>query len=173
MERNTTDMPLFDTVSLFHTDQYVSLEQHKEPAFSAPLRRVPLRGNACVPLWDPYGGEMYPVVRTGDRCARFSLLARTKTNTDRMGPSWVMSPVSGYVEELRTVSHPLLGRTFCAVIRPDSDVAPLSTTPHSLHAMTEEGVLRAIHQAGIIDEFDREPLAKKIAEAKAKGVREV
>ncbi|MBQ5544856.1 MAG: 4Fe-4S dicluster domain-containing protein [Clostridia bacterium] len=173
MERNTTDMPLFDTVSLFHTDKYVSLEQHKEPAFSAPLRRVPLRGNANVPLWDPYGGEMYPVVRPGDRCARFSLLARTKTGADRMGPSWVMSPVSGYVEELRTVSHPLLGRVFCAVIRPDSDVAPLSTTPHSLHAMTEEGVLRAIHQAGIIDEFDRAPLAKKIAEAKAKGVREV
>lgn len=167
------DLSLFDNISLFHTGKYVSLEQHKEPAFSAPLHSVPLRGKAYVPLWDPYGEHMYPVAREGDRCARFSLLARTKKNANQMGPSWVMSPVSGFVEELRTISHPLLGRTFCAVIRPDSSVPSLPTTSHSLNAMTENGVLRAIHQAGIIDEFDRTPLAEKILEAKEQGVREV
>lgn len=167
------DTSLFDHVSLFNTGKYVNLEQHKEPAFSAPLHSVPLRGKACVPLYDPYGGHMYPVAREGDRCAKFSLLARTKSQPNRIGPSWLMSPVSGYVEQIKTIDHPLLGRTFCAVIAPDSSIPPLSTTEHHLNAMTEEGVLRAIHQAGIIDEFDHRPLAEKILEAREKGVREL
>lgn len=160
-------------ISLFNTGKYVDLEQHKEPAFSAPLNSVPLRGKAYVPIFDPYGGHMYPVVRSGDRCARFSLLARTKTQANRIGPSWLMSPVSGYVEEIKTIEHPLLGRTFCAVIQPDPSVAPLPTTPHTLNSMSENGVLRALHQAGIIDEFDHRPLTEKILQAKEQGIREV
>lgn len=167
------DHDFFQHISLFQTGKYVNLEQHKEPAFSAPLNSVPLRDKAYVPLWAPYGGHMYPVAREGDRCARFSLLARTKVHANRMGPSWVMSPVSGYVEELRTIDHPLIGRTFCAVIRPDSKVPPLPTTSHQLNAMTEDGVLRAIHQAGIIDEFDHSALTQKILDAKERGIREV
>ena len=160
-------------ISLFNTGKYVDLEQHKEPAFSAPLCSIPIRERAYVPIADPYGGHMYPVVRGGERCARFSLLARTKMPSNELGPSWVMSPLSGYVETLTTIEHPLLGRTFCAVIRPDSSVTPLPTTCHSLNAMTQEGVLRTIHQAGIIDEFDGQPLIRKILEARDKGIREV
>ena len=160
-------------ISLFNTGKYVDLEQHKEPAFSAPLNSVPIRELAYVPLRDLYGGQMYPVARRGDRCARFSLLARTKTPSNELGPSWLMAPLSGYVEEITTIDHPIFGRTFCAVIRPDNSVPPLPTTPHSLNAMTREGVLRTIHQAGIIDEFDGQPLIEKILEARDKGIREV
>lgn len=160
-------------ISIFHTGKYVDLEQHKEPAFSAPLSSVPIRELAYVPIYDPYGGQMYPVSRKGDRCARFSLLARTKTPSNEIGPSWMMSPVSGYVEDITTINHPLIGRTFCTVIRPDPSVPPLPTTPHSLNAMTREGVLRTIHQAGIIDEFDGQPLIKKILTARDEGVREI
>lgn len=167
------DTPFLKNVSLFNTGRYVNLAQHKEPAFSAPLSSVPLRGRAYVPLYDPFGGHMYPVAQEGDRCARFSLLARTKTHTGRLGPSWVLSPVSGYLEKLQTIEHPLLGRTFCAVIRPDPSVPPLATTSHHLSAMTEEGVLRTIHQAGIIDEFDLRPLSEKIQEARERGIREL
>ena len=153
--------------------RYVSLEQHKEPAFSAPLSSVPLRDLAYVPLCGPYGGNMYPVVREGDRCARFSLLARTKSHSNKLGPSWVMSPLSGYVEDVTTINHPVVGRTFCAVIRPDSSIPPLPITKHSLNAMTRNGVLRTIHQAGIVDEFDGAPLIEKILTAMDEGVREV
>ena len=160
-------------ISLFNTGKYVDLEQHKEPAFSAPLSSVPIRELAYVPLRDLYGGQMYPVARKGDRCARFSLLARTKTPSNELGPSWLMAPLSGYVEEIATIEHPIFGRTFCAVIRPDNSVPPLPTTPHSLNAMTQEGVLRTIHQAGIIDEFDGRPLIEKILQARSDGIREV
>lgn len=160
-------------ISIFNTGKYVDLQQHKEPAFSAPLNSVPLREMAYVPIYDPYGGNMYPVAREGDRCARFSLLARTKSHPNRMGPSWIMSPVSGYVERIKTIEHPMLGRTLCVVIRPDSSVPPLHTTSHNLNAMTEDGVLRAIHQAGIIDEFDHRPLTEKILQAKDRDIREV
>ncbi len=84
-----------------------------------------------------------------------------------------MSPVSGYVQGIKTMEHPMLGRVLCVVIRPDSSVPPLPTTPHSLNAMTEDGVLRAIHQAGIIDEFDHRPLTEKILQAKERDIREV
>lgn len=160
-------------ISIFNTGKYVDLEQHKEPAFSAPLNSVPLRGVAYVPIYDPCGGNMYPVVRAGDRCARFSLLARTKTNSNRIGPSWIISPLSGYIEDIGKIEHPILGRTFCAVIRPDNSIPPLATTQHNLNAMTEDGVLRTIHHAGIIDEFDGSPLIEKILRAKDEGIREV
>ena len=42
-----------------------------------------------------------------------------------------------------------------------------------MNAMTREGVLRTIHQAGIIDEFDGQPLIKKILTARDEGVREI
>lgn len=157
----------------FNTGKYVDLDQHKEPAFSAPLNSVPLRGCAYVPIYDPCGGNLYPVVRAGDRCARFSLLARTKNMTNRIGPSWLMSPLSGYVEEITKIEHPVIGRTLCAVISPDDTIPPLPLTPHDLNAMTEDGVLRTIHQAGIIDEFDGRPLIEKILEAKESGIREI
>lgn len=158
--------------SFFNTGKYVDLDQHKEPAFSAPLNSVPLRGCAYVPIYDPCGGNMYPVARVGDRCARFSLLARTKTPSNRIGPSWLMSPVSGYLKDIIKIEHPILGRTLCAVISPDSSIPPLALTRHDLNAMTEDGVLRIIHQAGIIDEFDGRPLIEKILEAKELGIRE-
>lgn len=160
-------------ISIFNTGKYVDLEQHKEPAFSAPLNSVPLRGFAYVPIYDPYGGNMYPVARVGDRCSRFSLLARTKNHSNRIGPSWTMSPLSGYIEDIAKIQHPLIGRIFCAVIRPDNSIPPLATTRHNLNAMTEDGVLRTIHQAGIIDEFDGSPLIEKILSAKEEGIREV
>lgn len=157
----------------FNTGKYVDLEQHKEPAFSAPLNSVSLRGCAYVPLYDPCGGNMYPVVRTGDRCARFSLLARSKSMTNRIGPSWIMSPLSGNIREITKIDHPIIGRTLCAVIAPDDSIPPLAVTPHNLNAMTEDGVLRTIHQAGIIDEFDGKALIEKILEAKERGIREL
>lgn len=160
-------------ISVLNTGKYVDLDQHKEPAFSAPLTSVPLRECAYVPICDPYGGNMYPVVRVGDCCARFSLLARTKTPSNRIGPSWIMSPLSGHVEDIAKIEHPILGRTFCVVIRPDNSISPLPTTPHNLNAMTEDGVLRTIHQAGIIDEFDGNPLIEKILRARDSGIREV
>ncbi len=157
----------------FNTGKYVDLEQHKEPAFSAPLSSVPLRECAYVPLYDPCGGNMYPVVHAGDRCARFSLLARTKSMTNRIGPSWIMSPLSGHIREITKIDHPTIGRTLCAVIAPDDSIPPLAVTPHNLNAMTEDGVLRTIHQAGIIDEFDGKALIEKILEAKERGIREL
>lgn len=157
----------------FNTGKYVDLDQHKEPAFSAPLNSVPLRDCAYVPIYDPCGGNMYPVVRAGDRCARFSLLARTRSMTNRIGPSWLMSPLSGCVREITGIEHPVIGRTLCAIIAPDETIPPIPSTPHELNAMTENGVLRTIHQAGIIDEFDGRALVEKILEAKEKGIREV
>ncbi len=160
-------------INIFNTGRHVDLEQHKEPAFSAPLCSVPIRDCVHVPLYDPCGGNMYPVPRKGDRCARFSLLARTKVPVNEIGPSWIMSPVSGFVENITTIDHPISGRVFCAVIRPDSSVPPLPTVQHSLSSMTIDGVLRTIHQAGIVDEFDGEPLIDKILRARQRDIREV
>lgn len=160
-------------IRFFNTGKYVDLDQHKEPAFSAPLNSVPLRECAYVPLYDPCGGNLYPVIHAGDRCSRFSLLARTKSATNRIGPSWLMSPLSGYVREITRIEHPVIGRTLCAVISPDDTIPPLPSTSHSLNAMTEDGVLRTIHQAGIIDEFDGRPLVEKLLEAKENGIREI
>ncbi len=159
--------------SVFNSGKYVDLEQHKEPAFSAPLSSVQIRDCIYVPLFDPCGGRMIPIPRKGDRCARFSPLARTRTAFREMGPSWVMSPISGYVEDIVPTDHPILGRLFCVVVRPDSSVPPLPTVQHSLSSMTTEGVLRTIHQAGIRDEFDGEPLIGKILHARDHNIREI
>ena len=59
------------------------------------------------------------------------------------------------------------------MIRPDSSVPPLPMVQHSLGSMTTEGVLRIIHQAGIVDEFDGEPLINKILRAREKDVKEI
>ncbi len=160
-------------INIFNTGRHVDLEQHKEPAFSAPLCSVPIRECVYVPLYDPLGGNMYPIPRKGDRCARFSPLARTKTPSNEFGPSWIMSPVSGYVEDIVAMEHGILGRIFCAVIRPDNSVPPLPTVQHSLSTMTIDGVLRTIHQAGIIDEFDGEALISKILRARENKIREI
>ncbi len=162
-----------NSINLFNTGRHVDLDQHKEPAFSAPLCSVPIRECVHVPLYDPLGGNMYPVPRKGDRCARFSPLARTKTPSNEIGPSWIMSPVSGYVEDITAMEHPILGRIFCAVIRPDNSVPPLPTVQHSLSSMTIDGVLRTIHQAGIVDEFDGEALISKILRARDQKIREI
>lgn len=159
--------------SVFNSGKYVDLEQHKEPAFSAPLSSVPIRECVHVPLYDPCGGKMYPIPHKGDRCARFSPLAHTKTPSNSIGPSWIMSPISAYLEDIVTTDHPMLGRIFCAVLRPDHSVPPLPTVQHSLSSMTTVGVLRTIHQAGIIDEFDGKPLISKILRARENNIREI
>lgn len=160
-------------INFFNTGRHVDLEQHKEPAFSAPLCSVPIRDCVHVPLYDPGGEVMYPVPRKGDRCARFSPLARTMTHSGEMGPSWIMSPVSGFVEDIVPMEHELLGPLFCAVIRPDNTVPPLPTVQHSLGTMTIDGVLRTVHQAGIVDEFDGKPLIHKILRARERDIREI
>ncbi len=160
-------------IKLFNTGKYVELEQNKEPAYSAPLNSVPIRKYVYVPFCDPYGRAMSPVARIGDKCARFSLLARTRTAANRMGPSWLMSPVSGYLEDMVRLEHPILGKVLCAKLLPDNAIPPLPLTRHNLNAMTETGVLRAIHQAGIVDEFDGIPLIDKLLEAQENGVRDI
>ncbi len=159
---------------MFSTGRYVDLEQHKEPAFSAQISSVPIRECVSVPLYDPCGGEMFPVHRVGERCARFSPVARTRLPANEFGYSWVMAPVSGTLEDFVDFEHPVLGEKIpCAVIRPDSTVPPLPMMQHSLSTMTTDGVLRTIHQAGIVDEFDGEPLITKILRARKNDVREI
>ena len=159
---------------MFSTGRYVDLEQHKEPAFSAQISSVPIRECVSVPLYDPCGGEMVPVQRVGERCARFSPVARTRLPANEFGYSWVMAPVSGTLEDFVDFEHPVLGEKIpCAVIRPDSTVPPLPMMQHSLSTMTTDGVLRTIHQAGIVDEFDGEPLIAKILRARKNDVREI
>ena len=159
--------------TMFNTGRHVDLDQHKEPAFSAQINSVPIRECVYVPLHDFCGGKMYPIPRAGDRCARFSPIARTRVPVNEFGNSWVMAPVSGTLEDIVDFDHPQLGEIQCAVIRPDNSVPPLPMVKHSLSTMTTDGVLRTIHQAGIVDEFDGKSLAAKILRARENDVREI
>ena len=65
-------------INIFNTGRHVDLEQHKEPAFSAPLCSVPIRECVYVPLYDPLGGNMYPIPARATAAPDFPRLPEQK-----------------------------------------------------------------------------------------------
>ncbi|WP_050699400.1 4Fe-4S dicluster domain-containing protein [Anaeromassilibacillus senegalensis] len=78
------------------------------------------------------------------------------------------APAAGKIEEIQTVNHPLLGETPCAVLIPDWDNPGEEMQPPE-HGHREQ-IIAAAASAGIVDEFDGQPLYKKLKQFRRRGV---
>ena len=97
--------------------------------------------------------------------------------SDPGGDTPSLATVTGTFEDIRTISHPVVGQVSCAVLRPRPEENPPPPQPALLTAQEAEAadaletdaILGAARRAGIIDELDGIPLHLKLADWKDKA----
>lgn len=140
------------------TKRGVTLPFLKEPAASRPIVNITELSQVIVPLIAADGGKCRPAVGKYE-----TLLRGDSLGIPKRGGYLVYAPVTGILSDLRTMSHPLLGDVACAVI--DCMVTggePQKKKPTA--KLSPADIIGVARQAGIIDELDGLPLAKKLEE---------
>lgn len=124
-----------------------------------------------VPLCYGDTSEALPAAAAGAQIGRGEVLS------DPGGDTPSLATVTGTFEDIRTISHPVVGQVSCAVLRPRPEENPPPPQPALLTAQEAEAadaletdaILDAVRRAGIIDELDGIPLHLKLADWKDKA----
>lgn len=144
----------------------VQLNSSSRQSLEHELLSVEPESTVAVPLIGFDSTPMLPIARVGERVAKYSMLARSKSNL-----YWTASPVSGVLRSIQKADHPSLGPIKYAVLRREDSIAPLECIGHNPSSMNPQGVVLAAKQACIIDECDGLPLAYKLQQANRESVR--
>lgn len=138
------------------TKRGVALPFLKEPAASRPIVNITELQQVIVPLIAADGSVCRSAVGKYETLLRGDALGIPK-----LGGYLVSAPVTGVLSDLREMSHPLLGDVSCAVI--DCMVAGGEPQKEkSTSKLSSADIIGVARQAGIIDELDGLPLAKKL-----------
>ena len=109
------------------------------------------------PMWVPlrnWGQEMEPMLPRQD------VLAGQKLGT---GDCTGRSPMSGIFQRYSEVEHPMVGHLSCALVD-GIHRARNTKEPRELEALTAEQLIGLAREAGIVDEYDGQPLFEKLRE---------
>ena len=150
----------------------VRIPYNKEPAASRGVLPLSPVGPLLVPLCYGDTADALPAAAAGARMERGEVLSDPGEDT----PS--LATVTGIFEDIRTISHPVVGQVSCAVLRPQPEDNPPPAQPAPLTKQEAEAadglgtdaILDAARRAGIIDELDGVPLHLKLADWKEKAV---
>ena len=124
-----------------------------------------------VPLCYGDTSEALPAAAAGAQIGRGEVLS------DPGGDTPSLATVTGTFEDIRTISHPVVGQVSCAVLRPRPEENPPPPQPalltaqeaNAADALETDAILGAARRAGIIDELDGIPLHLKLADWKDKA----
>lgn len=95
-------------------------------------------------------------VKEGTHLTKFFRLAKSKNE------AVTAAPISGTVNQIKSISHPLLGEVICVVIEPDKIQKETRVKPYSGSKTDANAIIAAAQAAGIIDELDSVPLYQKL-----------
>ncbi len=149
----------------FHNRRGVRLDSHKKPAISRPIETPEASPGAVVPLYTLGRTRLETTVGLGEKLAKFAPLALSKSRMHA-----IVSPVSGILKNIETLTHPFLGRVPCALIQIDNAIPPLRMRGYSLSDISPDDIVELSKVAGIIDEYDGIPLYRKLRAYRDKGV---
>lgn len=149
----------------------IRIPHDKEPAASRGILPFSPAGPVLVPLCYGDTSEALPAAAAGAQIGRGEVLS------DPGGDTPSLATVTGTFEDIRTISHPVVGQVSCAVLRPRPEENPPPPQPALLTAQEAEAadaletdaILDAVRRAGIIDELDGIPLHLKLADWKDKA----
>ena len=150
----------------FSNRRGVRLDSHKKPAINRPIETPEPSPGAVVPLYTLGRTRLETTVGLGEKLAKFAPLAISKIRNHA-----IVSPVSGTLKNIETLTHPFLGRVPCALIQLDPELPPLKMRGFSLEEISEEEILELSKVAGIIDEYDGLPLYKKLRAFREERIR--
>lgn len=141
----------------------VRLPSLKEPAASRAIRICSAREPICLPVG--YGGA--------SPCAPSTDIGQLLTKGEPVGQTPegelpVFASVTGRLQRLREMTHPLLGPLACVVLQPEDTAqtdTPVLPDPHpQTETLSPAGICQIARMAGIIDELDGVPLADKLSQ---------
>ena len=147
------------------TRRGVRLTYLKEPAASRELSVLEAKGSLYLPLaYAEQGGPPAASLKTVIRKNQPLVIPDDPASIP------VYASVTGTLEGVCTLSHPLYGQLDCAVIAaaPEGDPPP-EGKPADLERLSPNDVIEAARQAGIIDELDGVPLHLKLTQWKKEG----
>lgn len=147
------------------TRRGVRLTYLKEPAASRELSVLEAKGSLYLPLaYAEQGGTPAASLKTVIRKNQPLVIPDDPASIP------VYASVTGTLEGVCTLSHPLYGQLDCAVIAaaPEGDPPP-EGKPADLERLSPNDVIEAARQAGIIDELDGVPLHLKLTQWKKEG----
>ena len=144
----------------------IRIPHDKEPAASRGILPFSPAGPVLVPLCYGDTSEALPAAAAGAQIGRGEVLS------DPGGDTPSLATVTGTFEDIRTISHPVVGQVSCAVLRPRPEENPPPPQPALLTAQEAEAavaletdaILDAVRRAGIIDELEGIPLHLKLAD---------
>ena len=150
----------------FSNRRGVRLDSHKKPAINRPIETPEPSPGAVVPLYTLGRTRLETTVGLGEKLAKFAPLAISKIRNHA-----IVSPVSGTLKNIETLTHPFLGRVPCALIQIDPELPPLRMRGYSLDEISEDEIIELSKVAGIIDEYDGLPLYKKLRSFREERIR--
>lgn len=138
----------------------VRLPSYKEPAASHSIAACAPEKPVLTPL--AYG-DVPPcrlAAEPGASLKRGGVLGLPREE----GGAPVVAPVSGVLQEVRTVAHPVFGDLPCAVLLPEKGQVPAAPAyPEASGVKSKpQAVIEAARLAGILDELDGVPLYLKL-----------
>ena len=143
----------------------VRLDSQKSPAISLSIETPEPSPGAVVPLYTLGRTRLETTVGLGEKLAKFAPLALSKSRMHA-----IVSPVSGILKNIETLTHPFLGRVPCALIQLDPDLPPRKMRGYSLDEIAPDDIIELSKVSGIIDEYDGIPLYRKLRSFRDKGM---
>ncbi len=145
----------------------VAVENLKRPTLEGKIETLPPSGYIAVPLTTYGKSELETTVRVGQEIKKFAPLAMSKSQNH-----CIVSPVTGTLEGVEVMEHPLLGQIPCAVMGVSKDdVVPKPYGRLRDKDLNREKIIAVAKWAGIVDEYDGKPLYRKLREYAKSGVR--
>lgn len=114
----------------------IRIPHDKEPAASRGILPFSPAGPVLVPLCYGDTSEALPAAAAGAQIGRGEVLS------DPGGDTPSLATVTGTFEDIRTISHPVVGQVSCAVLRPRPEENPPPPQPALLTAQEAEAAGR-------------------------------
>lgn len=136
----------------------INPEIKRDKAFLRTVERHKPRESALVPLFTFGSHELVPTMPIGGIVTRFSPMAISPSGAHAM-----IAPVSGVLTGIEVKEHPLLGPVNCAHISINYKLPETELIPHDRMHLRGDDIIGIARGAGIIDEYDKIPLYRKLA----------
>lgn len=135
----------------------ISPEIKRDKAFLRTIERHKPRETALVPLFTAGSHELIPTMPIGGTVTRFSPMAISPSGAHAM-----IAPVSGVLIGMEVKDHPLLGPVNCAHVSVNYKLPEAELIPHDRMYLNGDDIIRIARGAGIVDEYDKIPLYRKL-----------